>query len=64
MTVTVAKINGKIVEVVRVAESVAFSPQKGWVLVTPDVGKSERAKSEFKWVPAGTRFEWVRTFSF
>ena len=64
MAVTVAKMNDKIVEVVRVAESVAFSTQKNWVLVTPDLAKSERAKSDFKWVPANTRFEWVRTFNF
>ena len=64
MTVTVAKMNGKFVEVVRVAETVAFSTQKNWVLVSPDLAKSERTKSEFKWVPASTRFEWVRTFNF
>ena len=64
MTVTVAKMNGKIVEVVRVTENVAFSSQKNWVLITPDVNKSNRAKSTFSWVPASTRFDWVRTFRF
>ena len=64
MTVTVAKMNGKIVEVIRVAETVAFSTQKNWVLVTPDVDRHNRAKRDFKWVPANTRFEWVRTFNF
>jgi hypothetical protein len=34
------------------------------VCVTPDVHKADRAKHDFKWVPASTRFEWVRTFSF
>lgn len=64
MTVTVAKLNGRLVEVVRTAETVAFSPQSNWVLVTTDVGQPERKKQNFQWVPAETRFEWVRTFAF
>ena len=64
MTVTVAKMNDKIVQVVRVADCVAFSQDRGWVCVTPDVDKADRAKHDFRWVPASTRFEWVRTFSF
>jgi hypothetical protein len=64
MTVTVAKMNGKIVQVVKVADRVAFSQHRGWVCVTPDVDMPERKKRNFKWVPASTRFDWVRTFSF
>jgi hypothetical protein len=64
MTVTVAKMNGKIVQVVRVAESVTFSPQKNWVMVCTDFEQPERKKQHFKWVPASTPFEWVRVFSF
>jgi hypothetical protein len=64
MTITVAKMNDKIVQIVRVADRVAFSRDRGWVCVTPDVHKADRAKHDFKWVPASTRFEWVRTFSF
>ena len=64
MTVTVAKLSGRLVEVVRVAETVAFSPQRDWVLLTTDVGQPERKKQNFQWVPASTRFEWVRTFAF
>lgn len=64
MTVTVAKLDGRLVEVVRVAETVAFSPQRDWVLLTTDVGLPERKKQNFQWVPASTRFEWVRTFAF
>jgi len=64
MTVTVAKMNGKIVQVVSVRDRVAFSPARGWVCVTPDVDKADRAKHDFRWVPASTRFEWVRTFNF
>ena len=64
MTVTVAKFQGRMFEVVRVAEHVAFSEDRGWVLVTPDVGVPERKKQIFRWVPASTRFAWVRTFTF
>ena len=64
MTVTVAKMQGRMYEVVRVADRVAFSEERGWVMVTPDVGAPDRKKQTFKWVPATTRFDWVRTFAF
>ena len=64
MSVTIAKMQGRMYEVVRVAERVAFSEDRGWVMVTPDVGVPERRKQTFRWVPASTRFEWVRTFVF
>ncbi len=63
MTV-MAKIQGKIVEVVRVTETVGFSKEKGWVCITSDVGVPERKKMTFKWVPASTQFDWVREFKF
>jgi hypothetical protein len=61
MTV-VAKFQGKIVEVIRVTETVGFSKEKGWVMVCVDWEQPERKKQQFKWVPATTRFEWVREF--
>ena len=64
MTVTVARMNDRVVEVVRVADTVAFSSECGWVMVCLDFEKAERKKSEFRWVPASTRFDWVRTFAF
>ena len=64
MTVTVAKMNDRVVEVVRTAETVAFSSERGWVMVCFDFEQAERKKSQFRWVPASTRFEWVREFSF
>ena len=64
MTVTVARMNDRVVEVVRVADAVAFSSERGWVMVCFDFEKTERKKSEFRWVPASTRFDWVRTFAF
>ena len=63
MTV-VAKMNGRVVEVVRTADTVAFSSERGWVMVCFDFEQDERKKSQFKWVPASTRFEWVREFCF
>ncbi len=64
MTYTVAKLNDRLVRVVKYADSVQFSNTRGWVLVTPDVDMPERKQREFKWVPASTRFEWVRSFAF
>jgi hypothetical protein len=64
MPVTIAKMQGRMYEVVRVAEHVSFSEERGWVMITPDVGVPERRKQTFRWVPASTRFEWVRTFVF
>jgi hypothetical protein len=64
MTVTVARMNDRVVEVVRVVDTVSFSTERGWVMVCFDFEKAERKKSEFRWVPASTRFDWVRTFAF
>jgi hypothetical protein len=36
--ITVAKINNKIVEILRVAETVRFSDERGWVCICPHVG--------------------------
>lgn len=64
MTVVVAKMNNRLVEVVRVADTVAFSEDRGWVMVCTDWEQPERKKQQFRWVPASTRFEWVREFAF
>ena len=63
--IKVAKMtDGKVVEVVRVAETVGFSPDTGWVMVCFDFEKISRKREQFKWVPATTRFEWVKEFCF
>jgi hypothetical protein len=59
---TVAKMNGKLVEIVKVADAVKFSNTRGWVMICMDWEQAERKKSEFKWLPASTRFDWVREF--
>ena len=56
--------DGRMVEVVRVAETVGFSPDKDWVMVCFDFEKISRKREHFKWVPATTRFDWVREFAF
>ncbi len=63
MTV-VAKMNGKLVEVVRVADTVEFSNTPGWVLICLDFEQADRKKTQFRWLPASTQFEWVREFCF
>ena len=63
--ITVAKMtDGRVVEVVRVAETVGFSPDRGWVMVCFDFEKINRKRENFKWVPATTRFDWVREYTF
>lgn len=62
--VVVAKMNGRLFEVKRVADVVGFSPDRGWVMLCSDWEQPERKKQHFKWVPASTRFEWVREFNF
>jgi hypothetical protein len=63
MTVTVARMNNKIVEVIRVAETVGFSTERNWVCVCPHVGDVN--SNAVKWVRMQDQyFEWVREFNF
>ena len=64
MTVVVAKMQDRVVQIMRVADTVGFSQERGWVMVCTDWEQPERKKQHFRWVPASTRFEWVRSFSF
>jgi len=64
MMTTIAKMEDRIVEIVRVADTVGFSAERGWIMICTDFEKIERKKEHFKWIPASTRFEWVREFSF
>ena len=59
----VAKMKDKIVQIVRVADSVQFSKEKGWIFICFDFDKINRRREQFKWVKASeTRFEWVKEF--
>jgi hypothetical protein len=63
--IKVAKMmDGRMVEVVRVADTVRFSPERGWVMVCMDFEKPFSKRAEFKWMPANTRFDWVREYTF
>ena len=60
----VAKFNGKIVQIVKVADAVMFSEDKGWIFICFDFDKINRKREHFKWVKASeTKFEWVREFA-
>ena len=61
---TVAKMADRLVEIHAVKRRVEFSDDEGWILVTTDVGLEPHLQMNFRWVPATTRFEWVRDFSF
>jgi hypothetical protein len=37
---------------------------QGWVMVCMDFDKMYGKRTEFKWVPATTRFEWFREYTF
>jgi hypothetical protein len=59
----VAKFKDKIVQIVRVAETVQFSEDKGWIFICFDFDKINRRREQFKWVKTSeTRFEWVREY--
>jgi hypothetical protein len=60
--VTVAKLNDKVVEIVKVAYDVQFSQDKGWVCICSEIAKPNSLA--VRWVPASTRFEWVKVFNF
>jgi hypothetical protein len=60
--VTVAKMEDRVVEIVRFADKVMFSEDRGWICICMDIGK--KSSGAVKWVPASTKFEWVRVFAF
>ena len=59
----VGKFNGKIVQIVKVQDTVMFSEDKGWIFICYDFDKINRRREQFKWVKASeTKFDWVREF--
>jgi hypothetical protein len=61
--VMIGKIEGtgKIVQIIRKQHSVPFSTDKDWLLVDVDPAKGNRGIG-IKWIPASTRFSWVRPY--
>lgn len=64
MTITVARFNDQFVRIVRTQEHVAFSPQLNWILVEYDIDLPQHKRQQRRWVPADTRFDWVRQWQF
>jgi len=60
--IKVAKWNNKIYQIIRVVESVAFSEEKEWILLSNQVNK--RDSIQLRWVRVkDVRFDWVREFT-
>lgn len=59
----IAKLSktGQLVRILKYSDDVGFSDQKGWLLIDPSAG-GDRYPINMKWVPATTKFEWVRPF--
>lgn len=62
MMVIAKMTDGRIVQIVRVADTVQFSQDKGWVFICYDFDKINRRREQFKWIPITTQFTWVRDF--
>ena len=53
--------SGKIIRILKKAHTVPFSDEKNWLLVDTDPGKGNNGLG-IKWIPADTRFEWVKPY--
>jgi len=60
--IIVAKWKNKIYQIIKVANSVAFSEEKEWILLSSQINKMDSI--QVRWVRVkDTRFDWVREFS-
>jgi hypothetical protein len=58
-----AKLDDRVVEIVRIAHDVRFSDAKDWLLISLEPGDLESLT--VRWLPAETtKFWWVREFRF
>jgi hypothetical protein len=64
MTLVAKMIDGRMVEVICTTKTVGFSAEEDWILICFDFEKINSKREIFKWVPASTRFDWVREFMF
>ena len=55
-------MDGRIVQVVKVTDTVQFSAEHGWIFICYDFDKSYSKREQFKWIPISTPFTWVREF--
>jgi hypothetical protein len=60
--IIVAKWNNRIYQIIRVVESVTFSEEKKWILLSSQINKVDSI--QLRWVRVeNTRFDWVREFN-
>ena len=60
--IIVAKWKNRIYQIIRVVDSVAFSEEKEWILLSNQINK--RDSIQVKWVRVkDVRFDWVRKFT-
>jgi hypothetical protein len=60
--IKVAKWNNRIYQIIRVVDSVAFSEEKEWILLSNQINKKDSI--QVKWVRVkDVRFDWVREFT-
>jgi hypothetical protein len=57
----IAKLNDKIVQIVKFQRTVAFSVELNWILISHQINKKD--STQVRWVSASTRFTWVRDYS-
>ena len=62
--IQIAKYKNKIYQVHRITKTVAFSQEKGWVLLVSPINNLTALNLTMKWVRTTDRFDWVRTFHF
>lgn len=59
----IAKFKDRLVHIVRVADTVAFSPDRGWIFVCFDFERVKHKRMDYRWIRASdARFDWVREF--
>jgi hypothetical protein len=60
--IKVAKWNNRIYQIIRVVDSVAFSEEKQWILLSNQINRKDSI--QVRWVRVkDVRFDWVREFT-
>jgi len=62
--ITLGKLEktGKVVRLLKKANTVAFSKDKDWLMIDTDFARGKKSIGQ-KWIPASTKFSWVKEFS-
>ena len=57
--------DNKLVQIIKQAESVQFSPEKGWLFICQDFERVQHRRMAYKWVrTTDVSFQWIRKFNF